>query len=279
MENVTLSLHQFTKIKKPTDIPSQDILTDWKDSDVHDIYLLEKKCWAPWLQKSKKDFLTIATNFSNLQRSIKNKNGTLLAFMTTNRINWDGNSNTMPTWDKIAGGAIGSSDFTKTYISTGNTLCLMSMNVNPIEQGKGHAQKLIQELKRTAKELNIQHIICSLRPVGYGHYKLAQIQKNEPLLSFIDYCSLKNEKNEPYDPWLRSASHQGIKLLCTAKDAIVVKVDKKTFENFIKNYKPHIWSQVSNNTWECGETGSWFVDNDCAIYREDNLSVEIPVDF
>lgn len=271
-------IHQQTKMTPYHKDYNSYFILPWKQEDTHDIYLLEKKCWAPWLQKSEKDFMTIATRFSELQRLIKNDKGKIVASMTVNRINWSGDPKNIPTWDEIAGGGIGTGNFINTYIPNGNTLCLMSMNVQPNEQGKGLAQKLLEELRFIAKKNKVKYIISSIRPVSYGNYKLKQIEKTEPVINFSKYCRLKNEKKEPYDPWIRSANRKGIKILHISKNAIVVKVDIKTFKHFMNTYNPLLWKRLANKKWECGETGNWTVYQDSAIYSEDNLSVEILID-
>lgn len=273
MENTTLKHQLSVKKKRIAEFPY--IIDKWTPEDVHELYLLEKKCWAPWLRKPEKDFLTITTNYSDLQRLLRNKNGDIVASMSVNRINWNGKLENLPNWDTIAGGSIETSNFTTTYTQDGNTLCLMSMNVNPSLQGIGLAQKLIEELKNIAVDLKIEHVISSLRPVGYGSYKMKQVQNNQPLTSFKEYCELKNEKNEPYDYWLRSANHQNMKILYISKNAIVVNLPRIKLDEFIKTYNSKKWKKVSDNQWECGEAGSWFADKDHATYREDNLAVEI----
>jgi len=249
----------------------------WKSSDAHSLYRLEKSCWAPWLQKSESDFLTIATKYPKIQRLIRNRIGSVVAAMSVNKINWNGKLETLPSWDTIAGGGIGTSNFTTTYTSDGNTLCLMSMNVNSNLQGIGLAQKLIEELKNTANTLGAEHIISSLRPLDFGEYKLKLLREEKQTISFNDYCNLKNDKGEPYDRWLRSAHHQGMRILSVSKNAIVVHVSRKKFDSFVQTYHPLKWIQTSDNSWECGETGTWHVDNNSATYREDNLAVEIPL--
>lgn len=50
-----------------------------------------------------------------------------------NRIDWDGQRDTLPCWDKIAGDP---TDYSQTYKPEGNTLVAMSMNVDPLHQGR-----------------------------------------------------------------------------------------------------------------------------------------------
>ena len=184
--------------------------------------------------------------------------------MSVNKINWNGKLKTLPNWDTIAGGGIGTSNFTTTFTSNGNTLCLMSMNVNPNLQGIGLAQKLIEELKNIANALGVEHIISSLRPLDYGEYKLKQLREEKQIINFYDYYNLKNDKGEPYDRWLRSAYRQEMKVLCVSHNAIVVKVSRKQFDRFIQTYHSLKWIQTSDNSWECGETGNWHVNKNNA---------------
>ncbi len=138
--------------RRGSEIPHYN-LSLWKPSDVPAISRLEKACWAPWLRKPEEHIATIAEKFPRTQLLVRNQHGNILATMTANRINWDSNPASLPTWDTIAGGARVASDYTKTYTPDGNTLCLMSSSIDPAIQGKGLAPQLVAGMRDVARKL------------------------------------------------------------------------------------------------------------------------------
>lgn len=247
-------------------------LESWKPTDVSAIYRLEKACWAPWLRKPEQHIETIARNFPQTQLLLRNQRGDIAATVTTNRIYWDGNPTSLTTWDTVAGGSEGASDYTKMYTPDGNTLCLMSMNVDPTIQGAGLAPRLVEGMRDIAKGLGIGHLISSFRPSGYGDFKL----RHGPV-PFAEYCAMTREDGEPLDPWLRSVSRLGMQPLRIEERSMVVEAPIDTFREYRETYRPYKWKEVDTDKWECGETGSWFVNGDHAIYVEPNIWGEIPI--
>lgn len=244
----------------------------WKLTDVPSIYRLEQACWAPWLRKSEQHITTLAKTRPQTQLLLRNLQGNIVATLTMNRITWDGKPESLTTWDRVAGGSVEKSDYGTTYRPDGNTLCLMSMNVDPLLQGLKLAPRLAEEAQQVARELNIDHLISSFRPSGYGEYKL-----QHGAVDFAAYCALTQENGEPLDPWLRSVFRLGMKPLRVEPHSMVVTVDMQTFETYRQTYNPQKWKEIEPGRWECGETGSWFVTGNQAVYIEPNLWGELPI--
>ncbi|SRR6266571_1880908 len=244
----------------------------WKPSDVSSIARLEKACWAPWLRRPEQHIATIAEKFPQTQLLVRNQQGTILAAMTANRINWDGKPTSLPTWDTVARGSEAASDYTQTYTPNGNTLCLLSSAIDPTVQGKRLAPQLIEGMKAVAKELRVDHLIGPFRPSGYGEYKL-----EHGLIDFSKYCNMTREDGQLLDPWLRSAVRLEMKPLRIEERSMVVEVPRSTFEEYRETYYLQKWKQIEPGQWECGETGSWFVRGDHAVYIEPNIWGELPI--
>jgi hypothetical protein len=251
---------------------SQYHLEYWQPTDTAAIYQLEKACWAPWLRKTEQHIATIAENFPETQLLLRNQGGDVAAIMTATRVNWDGNPASLTTWDAVAGGSIAASDYVTTYTPDGNTLCLISSAIDPNIQGKRLAPQLVEGMGDLARKLGAAHLIGPFRPNGYGDFKL----EYGPV-AFAEYCAMTRENGQPIDPWLRSAFRLGMQPLRIEEYSMVVEVPVSTFEEYQKTYHPQKWQEVAAGVWECGETGSWFVSGDQAVYIEPNLWGELPI--
>lgn len=250
----------------------EHFISKWTKTDHPDLYKLEEKTWAPWLRKPQKNFAIITKIFPEGQRKVMNIKGEIVAMFSTNRINWDGEIDTLPTWDSVAGGSIEQGNFSSTYIADGNTLDIMSISVDPQMQGKGLATILFNEIINIAQDLGVEYLIASFRPCGFGNFKV-----ESGAIPFDQYCRITTEDGLPRDPWLRIATRYGMVPLRIEKAAISVEVTKTKFEEFKKTYNPNNWSQNSEGQWECGEAGVWTLKGNKAIYVEPNLWSEIPI--
>ncbi|HSX40359.1 MAG TPA: GNAT family N-acetyltransferase [Candidatus Saccharimonadales bacterium] len=244
------------------------IVTNWSAEDAHLLFTqLEQPNWAPWLAASEETLAGRAFIFPQGQLMIKDREGKPLASLSMNRISWNGNLTSLPSWDEVAGEP---TTYEKTYAQYGNTLVMMSMNVNPEHQGQGYARSLIAEAKQLGQTLGIEYIIGSFRPNEYGKHKLNFGKKSA---TFKKYCELIRPDGLPVDAWLRNLSRNGMKHLKVDKKAMVVPVTLKEFEEYKNSFNLNQWVEVEPNTWECGEVGTWHVDvkNDTAVYIESNM--------
>ena len=248
---------------------------------------LEHPNWAPWLEASAESINGRATFFPEGQLLILDEAGDPIASLSTNRIQWDGNPETLPTWDDIAGDP---SDYSQTYDPNGNTLVLMSMNVHPSQKGKQMPAKLVQQVQIMAHELGITHLIGSFRPSDFGTYK-KNVGQN---ISFWEYATnMKTNRVDtdgtlgkagesialPIDGWLRSLAWLGMTPVKEDTTAMTVTVPINEFYEYQHNYHPESWWQDKSGLWHCSEVGSWYIDTQAntATYRESNLYGQLPL--
>lgn len=250
------------------------IIESWNKQDIYLIYTqIEKPHWAPWLSFSEKGMKQMSLIFPEGQLVVKDKeDGSILAYTSTNRINWDGKISTLPTWDEAAGGQVEQANYKNTYTSNGNTLIIMCLTVHSAHQGKYLSAVLIDEIKILARKLKVKHIISPFRPSLYGIYKQ---QHYDP--GFKAYCRMKREDRLPVDTWLRSLIRNGMKPLTIRDGSLVVEVSITRFHKFKSSYNPNYWKEVTANVWECGEVGQWFVGGKKAIYKEPELFGKLPL--
>ncbi|MCA9371918.1 hypothetical protein KC726_03390 [Candidatus Woesebacteria bacterium] len=242
--------------------------------------LLEVPNWAPWLAASTQSMEGRANVFPEGQLMME-IDTVPAASLSMNRIYWDGNPQSLKSWDDVAGDP---TDYSSTYNPAGNTLVLMSMNVALEQQGKQLPARLINHAKQLVADLNMQYLIGSFRPTGYG---VAKAEHNYQL-PFWQYCTQMTvsrlDKHGvfgqsgstiqlPFDPWLRSLTWAGLKPLKEDTSAMVVSVPLIEFQGYKQNYKPNQWNEIQPNVWECGEVGLWTIypENGSATYTESNL--------
>ena len=239
---------------------------------------LERPNWALWLEASPTTMKGRVEVFPEGQMLAKSMTGELIASLSMNQIDWDGDPNSLPTWDEVAGSTF---DYAHTYHPKGNTLVLMSMNVAQAHQGEQIPGKMIAQAKVLAAKLGIKHLIGSFRPSGYGKAKLEWIKQGKSIIPFWDYCMQTRPFSlKPVDPWLGSLYHSDMKMIKDDAHAMYVPVTIAEFEQFKAEYHPESWVQGRDRfEWECGEVGTWHVhepDNQ-AVYEEHNVYGEIPL--
>lgn len=243
----------------------------WKgyieNGGVEPIAGLEQACWSPWLAAPQESLAGRAEVFPDGQLCIQSETG-LLATLSVNKIEWDGQPGTLPTWDDVAGDP---TTYENTFEQNGNTLCLMSMNVS--EQGRGQQlpKLLIQSLLKYAASTSIAHVIGSFRPSAYSQAVLAAIDQEEVPPSFEEYCATINEDGYPVDPWLRSLTKNGMQPIAVDHKAMYIPVSQQEFEDV----KQPFWKQIKlgdKDVWWCNETGFFYPQVDGGyVYAESNL--------
>lgn len=239
----------------------------WTFEKIDEIHQkLEVPNWAPWLSASKQSLVGRAEVFPAGQLLVL-EGETPVASLSMNRIDWDGNPLTLPCWDNVAGDP---TTYEHTYKPSGNTLVMMSMNVDPASQGKGLARKLIEQSRFLAVGLDVDYLIGSFRPNEFGKYKS---EPEKEFTKFEDYIQLKRPDGLPIDSWLRNLTRNGMQALHIDDHAMTVSVAIDEFQAFKTGYNVGMWKEIYPGVWECGEVGVWKVDshNGSAIYKESNL--------
>jgi GNAT superfamily N-acetyltransferase len=252
---------------------------------------LESKNWAPWLRYSPEELDAQAQVFPEGQMFIRDEAGELVVALSTNRINWDGHVESAPSWDVMAGP---DATYANTYDSSGNTLVLMSMNVDPSHQGRGLAGSIFEKVRGLAQEQDIERIAADFRPIGFGAYK-----RESGKFDINEYADLCRNDGQLRDPWLRSVTRQGAEILRSHDRAMVVRATADEVDQWSQSFNPNSWWEVTDDqqkdqlfsahqpfqdlrrvdqVLECGETGTWYVDRESneAVYVESNIWAEVP---
>lgn len=259
----------MTELKENTGSIYQ--VKSWDLGDAHGIHdQLELPNWAPWLAASEESIAGRVLTFPEGQLLLQDEVGNPLASLSMNQINWDGEISSLPCWDDIAGDP---TTYEQTYNPGGNTLVMMSMNVHPEHQGKGFARKLIDESKKTAQRLGVSNLIGSFRPNEYGKNKMNIALQNYPLPDFESYIKMNRSDGLPVDAWLRNLTRNGMQAFAVDHKAMTIIISLQKWEEHMASYKPDYWFKTEEDTWECGEVGSWTLDlrEETATYQESNL--------
>ncbi len=271
----------------------------WTPADAPDLYGLEVQNWAPWLRMSEEGFATIAENFPEQQRLIRDGKGRVVAAIRANRIDieWEKNPVSLPSWDDVAGGGLNIENPLGIHTSNGNTLYLMSSNVDRSMQGQGLGTMLVDAMKDAARKMGVSHLVGPFRPSDFGRYKFDQLKKDRKedgvvpfdafkqatdYRAFDNYCK-KTRDGKPLDRWLRLLSHHNMRPLTIQNDSMKVVVSRQDFDKYKEAYNPDDWMKVEDKeegieTWVCPEVGDWYIFEKVAAYAERNLLGELPLD-
>jgi GNAT superfamily N-acetyltransferase len=252
---------------------------------------LEVPNWAPWLRFSAEELDAQSEVFPAGQLLACDDTTRPLASLSTNRIDWDGMIEHLPTWDRVAGKT---RTYRDTCVPNGNAIVLMSANVRPDARGRGITRLLIDQVKRVAAAERIEHILSDFRPSEYGAYNMEQGE-----VGFATYCAMARRDGLPLDSWLRSVTRNGMQPLGVDSRAMVVRTTVAEFSHHRATYRPNCWYRLIDpnvisirmaehtpqldlhdidEVWECRETGTWYVDR-CggqALYVESNLWGRLP---
>ncbi len=253
---------------------------------------LERENWAPWLRFDVNQLNQQAHVFPEGQ-IVLGEAGEPDIMLAANRVNWDGQRTTLPSWDAIAGTEY---TFEDTYQPSGNTFVLMSMSARKEAKGHGLSQRVFDRVRAVANDQGMEHIIGDFRPSGFGAHKAETGD-----LNFMKYIAATRDDGLPQDPWLRAVKRQGTELLQVDRRAMVISADVAQVEAWAQEHKPEAWQEVTDPEqaaylldWheplqdleqvdqilECGETGTWYMDreNGKAVYIESNVWGEVPLE-
>jgi hypothetical protein len=95
-----------------------------------------------------------------------------------------------------------------------NALGALAISVPGIHRSKGLARRMIEEFRNLAVAKSLDGVIAPVRPSS---------KHQHPFVSIDDYIAWSDEKGRLYDPWLRSHSAAGGKIIKPAKRSMVVE--------------------------------------------------------
>jgi GNAT superfamily N-acetyltransferase len=105
-----------------------------------------------------------------------------------------------------------------------NVLGALAVSVAFEHRGKGHAQRMIGELKEMAIRRGFEAVVVPVRPSSKWQH---------PYVSMSDYLGWKNEKGQVYDPWLRSHIAQGASIIGPCERSMVVEEPVSFWETWM----------------------------------------------
>lgn len=236
---------------------------------IHDI---EKQTWASWLAAGYESLAGRAEVYPDGQIAIVDVSGEVCASLSTNKINWGGDAELLPSWDQVAGEP---TDYSQTYQADGNTSVLMSMNVKPSKQGLHLPSMLVKHVQNLAAQtIGVDWVIGSFRPSEFSTAVLAN-----PELTFQEYVAMTREDGYAYDKWLRVLGRMGMQQLIVDKNAMTVCLESAEFhalKDSAEQTGGHEWKQVKSvgpcPVYWCGETGLFTgLRNGLYVYNEENV--------
>jgi len=249
---------------------------------------LEEPNWAPWQRwNSAKELQRPTEIFPEGQFVAWDAFGAPAAALWTNRINWRGDISSLQSWDAVAG-----IDWTfeDTYQPDGNTIVLMAISVRADQTGQQLPAHLIALLRDYVKRSGgIQHLISDFRPSEFSDHK-----QTTGDFDFENYVYRRRDDGLPWDRWLRTITRLGMEPLCVDFRAMVIPatieqvsdyraahkssqwyrvVDPEAIRTLIHRHQPERDIERVDEIWECGETGSWYLNTQTgkAVYVEGNL--------
>lgn len=247
--------------------------------------VLEKPNWPPWLRFTAQDFEYHARVFPDGQILLCDTADSPVATLSTNHVAWSGRVLELPTWDDVAGDP---PTYEATFDPRGNTIVLMSMSLRADVKGHRVTDLLIKAALALATQVGADYLIGDVRPNGFGPHKVAN-----PNAGFNEYAESCRPDGLPIDHWLRAMTRKGMRPLRVDLRAMTSHAKEEAFERFRATYRPERWYRVTNGdtirlrlrehdpaatlttvdeVWECGETGTWYVDRGAgqALYVESN---------
>ncbi|WP_328401784.1 alpha/beta fold hydrolase [Nocardia sp. NBC_00403] len=250
-------------------------VTTWEDyrgnnPDAIASHALEAKASAPWMSTRPGSLRERMETFAAGQLCLVDLSGQLLGILSTNRIDWDGDPRTLGTRREIAGEE---GTYRDTYRPTGNTLCILAMNITPNVAPQFAQDPLINSLVEFAGRENIEHIVGSFHPSGYAFSVRMAHHRNEHLPTLAEYV------DEPQNDGTLAhlADHFGMQVLEVEHRSVQIPLSAVEFESF---RRPN-WIRldtVEGPAWWCGEAGFIYQLPDGNYeYREDNVWGLIPV--
>jgi GNAT superfamily N-acetyltransferase len=94
------------------------------------------------------------------------------------------------------------------------TLCALSATVDPAHQGKRLSGVLLAAMRRLALEHGLDAMIAPVRPTLKERYPLVPIER---------YVQWRNDRGEPFDPWLRVHHRMGAPIVGLAPASMTVR--------------------------------------------------------
>jgi GNAT superfamily N-acetyltransferase len=140
-----------------------------------------------------------------------------------------------------------------------NLISAVEASVHPDFQGKGISRRVLMEMRAIAKSKGFTSLVAPVRPSQKAQY---------PLIPMQHYAAWSNDKNEPFDAWLRTHWRLGAKIEKVAPRSMLIEAPVEKWEAWTSLRMPESGAYVI-----AGALAPLIVDreNDCAQYVEPNV--------
>lgn len=135
-------------------------------------------------------------------------------------------------WDAIFNFAMENLQGGEPYISA------LSVTVDPQYRGQQVPALLINALKTAAQSCDGKAVIVPVRPTLKHRY---------PLQDFDEYCGWKNERGEPFDPWIRTHWRLGASVLQPVHRSMVITGSIADWQSWTGMYFPQSGQYIVPN--------------------------------
>ncbi|MGW4774593.1 alanine racemase [Nocardia sp. NPDC004278] len=249
-------------------------VTTWEDfcrndPDATAIHAFEAKT-ARWMSARPGSMRERMETFAAGQLCLVDLSGQLLGTLSTNRIDWDGDPNSLSAGHETAGAE---GPYHDTYSHTGNTLCILEVNIAPNVAPEFALDPLIDSLFTFATRENIEHLIGFFRPSGYALSVRMAHHQNNPIPTFAEYVDeIQNDGTLAY-----LTERFDMQVLEPENRTIQIPLSTIEFETF---RRPDwiLLDTAEGPAWWCGEAGFIYQLPDGSYeYRENNVLGVIPV--
>jgi hypothetical protein len=164
---------------------------------LEEIFLLRKRVCPRFVLLPSSQMLSYYEKYPDLQIIIKDTDSSkVIAFGNSLPYSWNGSVDNLPE----NGLEAVMESLLVTQPHDQNTLCGVSMTIDPDYRGKKLSKLLIRFLKSLAHEKVMSYLVFPLRPPLKATY---------PNVEMEEYIAWKTDEGQVFDPWLRAHMNEG----------------------------------------------------------------------
>ena len=144
---------------------------------------------------------------------------------------------------------------------TPNTLMGLQVVVHPNHRSKGLSVTATLEMKKLAARQGLQNLLLPVRPVD---------KPNFPLIPMKEYISWTNDRDEPFDRWLRIHNRLNGEVIGICSESMIIPGSINDWSRWTKQAFPGSGQYIVEGALNPIEVD---IDTNRGIYREPNIWV------
>jgi hypothetical protein len=202
----------------------------------------------------------LETDFAEYQFALKDDAGAIVAVGHTLPFRWDDPLEALPErgWDAIFVKAVADLEAGREP----NMATAIEASIHPMYRGRGVSKLIIGEMRAIAKAKRFTSLVAPVRPSEKAKYPLAPMER---------YMTWANDKDEPFDAWIRTHWRLGARIVKVAPRSMVITGSVAEWEAWTGMRFPD-----SGNYVVPGALTPVVIDRarDCGEYIEPNVWME-----